>query len=212
MNKFNGDDRITLGGIPGTVVSRFDGTIYRQGVYEVAFDDHMLLGVEDAPRVNRFNIDWFDERAELIPAPQVHPDWDSIPVGSDFGFYLPTFENPKNFPYTKLSETSYRYNNEHDGYTSDSPPPPSPDTLIPRPPKPTAKDFFDSLVPGDRFTHTKGDGEVIWRRVDYTTFIGHGEQSPDNVEGYMIQGIRHKLDQKPLDLYFLNDDVLTKID
>lgn len=142
--KFNKDDRISLGGIPGTIASAWEATAFRDRIYEVTFDGHNIKkdALEEL-RINRFTADWFDEHAE---------------------------------PYTD--------------------------------PKPTAAKFFDSLVPGDRFTVVNRNGVNVWEG-DYAIYLSIKHS---NDSGTMIRGLRHGYDTAPIDLFLIDSDTLTKIE
>lgn len=79
-------------------------------------------------------------------------------------------------------------------------------------PKPTAEGFFDTLVPGDRFTARAASGETLWAGAEYITYIGTSSFDSASPHGAMISGIRRSYDVTPVDLWFRNDDTLTKVD
>lgn len=75
--KFKENDRISLGGIPGTVTALYQGTYARSALYDVTFDGHIIGGaLGDELRANRFTGDWFDEHAEPYADPE--------PTATDF--------------------------------------------------------------------------------------------------------------------------------
>jgi hypothetical protein len=72
--KFNAKDRFVLGGIPGTIVTTYPATIFRDGTYRVTFDEHTGGEAESSyNRENSFSMAWFDARAEFEPKP-TNPD------------------------------------------------------------------------------------------------------------------------------------------
>lgn len=69
--KFNPKDRISLAGIPGTVIVAYEGTYARAAMYEVTFDGHVIGGaLGDELRANRFTAPWFDAHAEPYTDPE----------------------------------------------------------------------------------------------------------------------------------------------
>lgn len=95
---------------------------------------------------------WILDNTEA-PRP-VHPDWENIPVGAEFGYFENKEEADKwrakhpddGLPYVKTGESSYSYGYEHRPY------PPEPERRgIYAPRNKTLQEQFAALKIGDRF-------------------------------------------------------------